>query len=87
MMHRIRILLSIVIAICLPALLPAQQSQIATVPVEGPVYMIQGSGAGNIGIFANASGVVAIDAMMANSSEAVQLCYQNFAWRQIPSAF
>jgi cyclase len=72
MIPRLRILLSIVIAICLPALLPAQQSPITTIPVVGPVYMIQGSGAGNVGILADASGVVAIDTMMANSANAVR---------------
>lgn len=49
---------------CLGFYLRAQQNppKITLVPVAGPVYMLQGSG-GNIGIVADAAGVIMIDAM------------------------
>ena len=72
MTHRIQLPQSILLAICLPALLYAQPSPLAAIQVEGPVYMIQGSNAGNIGILADSSGMVVIDAMMANSADAVR---------------
>jgi hypothetical protein len=66
--HSIRVLPLIIIAMHLPALVPAQQSQLTAIHIDGPVYMIQGSNAGNIGIIVDSSGVIAIETMMANNA-------------------
>jgi glyoxylase-like metal-dependent hydrolase (beta-lactamase superfamily II) len=54
----------IVLIFCLGSYLQAQQNppKITLVPVAGPVYMLQGGG-GNIGIVADAVGMLMIDAM------------------------
>ncbi|MCL2878453.1 MAG: MBL fold metallo-hydrolase [Acidobacteria bacterium] len=54
-----------------PACLWAQ-GDVKTIPVEGPVYMLEGGGDGNIGVLTTPSGPVVIDAMMANSSEQIK---------------
>jgi len=53
-----------ILIFCLACFLQAQQSppKITLVPVAGPVFMLQGGG-GNIGIVADAAGIVMIDAM------------------------
>jgi len=56
----------------IPASLCAQQGDVKTIPVEGPVYMLEGGGGGNIGVLTTPSGLVVIDAMMANSSEQIK---------------
>lgn len=51
--------------LCMPAFLYAQQDppQIKTVPVAGPVYMLDSGSAGNIGVIADPAGAVIIDSM------------------------
>ena len=57
-------LIVLLTALFVPALLQAQnQMQVTRVPVAGPVYMLQGSGGGNVGVIADPSGVILIDAM------------------------
>jgi cyclase len=70
MLRKLFITLSILIS--LPAILQAQQGGLTAIPVSGPVYMIQGTGAGNIGIISDPSGVIVIDSMMANSADQVR---------------
>ena len=54
----------VVLIFCLGFYLQAQQNQpkITLVPVVGPVYMLQGGG-GNIGLVADAVGMLMVDAM------------------------
>jgi cyclase len=67
-----RLLLTLSLLLTLPIALQAQQGGFTAVSVSGPVYMIQGSGAGNIGIISHSSGVIVIDSMMANTSDSVR---------------
>ena len=56
---------------CAPVPLPAQEAA-AAAPVAGPVYMIEGKGAGNIGVIAHPGGAIVIDAGMAASAAGVR---------------
>jgi cyclase len=56
-----RFILFLFILLSLPAFLFAQ-GKVTLTPVAGPVYMLQGNG-GNVGVIADASGVILIDAM------------------------
>lgn len=56
---------------CAPVPLRAQEAA-AAVPVAGPVHMIEGQGAGNIGVIAHPDGAVVIDAGMAASAPGVR---------------
>jgi len=70
-----RTVLAILAAILLMAvLLNAQPNQpaVTTVHVEGPVYMLQGPGGGNIGVITDPSGSFMIDAMDERSAEQVR---------------
>lgn len=59
-----RITFAILFAVCLAAALPAQQNQpqFTLTSIAAPVYMLQGNG-GNVGIVADPSGLLMIDAM------------------------
>ncbi|MBN2337780.1 MAG: MBL fold metallo-hydrolase [Acidobacteria bacterium] len=60
---------------CAPVPLPAQeaaQEAAAAARVAGPVYMIEGKGAGNIGVIAHPGGAIVIDAGMAASAAGVR---------------
>ncbi len=57
--------------ICMPAF-AQNQPPITVVPVAGPVYMLQGSGGGNIGVIADPSGVFMIDAMDEKSADQIR---------------
>ena len=70
MLQRLFITLSLLIY--LPIALQAQQGGLKAVLINGPVYMIQGTGAGNIGIISQPSSVIVIDAMMANSADQIR---------------
>jgi cyclase len=63
--------LAFVAVVCLATALYAQQEQakIDTVPVAGPVYMLQGGGAGNVAVVADPAGAFVIDAMIESSVE------------------
>jgi len=50
----------------------AQPGGVKTIPIEGPVYMLEGGGGGNIGVLTTSSGPIVIDAMMATSSEQIK---------------
>jgi glyoxylase-like metal-dependent hydrolase (beta-lactamase superfamily II) len=54
-----------------PAQAPQVQPQITTVPVAGPVFMLQGGG-GNIGVIADSAGVFMIDSMDERSAPQVR---------------
>ncbi len=56
---------------CVPVPLPAQEAA-AAAPVAGPVYMIEGKGAGNIGVIAHPGGAIVIDSGMAASAAGVR---------------
>ncbi|MBP8305099.1 MAG: MBL fold metallo-hydrolase, partial [Phycisphaerae bacterium] len=58
-------LTTVLTLLCLAARLEAQQDppKITLIPVAGPVYMLQGGGAGNIGVVADPAGMFMIDAM------------------------
>ena len=71
-MRNIRLVVLITLFI-IPAHLWAQQpGGIRTIPVDGPVYMLEGGGGGNIGVLTTPSGPIVIDAMMANNSEQIK---------------
>jgi cyclase len=70
MLRKLFITLSILFS--LPAILQAQNGGFTAIPVSGPVYMIQGTGAGNIGIISQPSSVIVIDSMMANSADQIR---------------
>ncbi len=55
-----------------PALPAQNQAPVTRVPVAGPVYMLQGSDGGNIGVITNPSGVILIDSMMQRSAEQIR---------------
>ena len=61
-------------ALFLATCLQAQQdpSKITLTPVAGPVYMLQGGGAGNIGIVADPAGVFMIDAMEESTAQSIR---------------
>jgi cyclase len=57
--------------LCFPAFAQSP-APVTTVPVAGPVYMLQGGGGGNIGVIAVPSGVFMIDAMDEKSAEQIR---------------
>jgi cyclase len=57
--------------LCVPAFAQNQMA-VTSVPVTGPIYMLQGPGGGNIGVIAGASGVFMIDAMDEKSVEQIR---------------
>jgi cyclase len=71
-MKRINLILIISI-LSMPVFLCAQQGQqkITTIPVAGPIYMLQGGG-GNIGVIADSAGVFMIDAMDERSADQIR---------------
>jgi cyclase len=48
------------------------QTAVTSVPVAGPIYMLQGAGGGNIGVITDVSGVFMIDAMDEKSAEQIR---------------
>jgi glyoxylase-like metal-dependent hydrolase (beta-lactamase superfamily II) len=60
----------------LPAMLQAQQGGLSAIPVSGPVYMIQGAGAGNIGIISDPSGIIVVDSMMASNADQIRAAFK-----------
>jgi len=57
----------------IPTYMWAQQpGGVKAIPVDGPVYMLEGGGGGNIGVLTTPSGPIVIDAMMANSAEQIK---------------
>lgn len=64
-------LVCLCVLFCAPVPLPAQEAA-AAAPVAGPVYMIEGKGAGNIGVIAHPGGAIVIDAGMAASAAGVR---------------
>ncbi len=70
----VRLALTILIlAVTSPSLLRAQQNspQITTVPVAGPIFMLQGGG-GNIGVITDAAGLFIIDSMDERSADQIR---------------
>jgi cyclase len=69
-----RILTFLSVIILMTASLNAQQNPptVTTVPVAGPIYMLQGEGGGNIGVIADPSGIVMIDSMMQSYAEPIR---------------
>jgi len=65
--------LALIIALFIvPTCLWAQQGIVNTIPVNGPVYMLEGGSGGNIGVLTTPSGPIVIDAMMVASSEQIK---------------
>ncbi len=69
-----RILSGIVAMLCIPLFLHAQQAQpkVVTVPVAGPVYMVDSGGAGNIGVIADPAGALVIDSAMQSFADPIR---------------
>ncbi len=72
-MSKRTVLVQVFAAACLVVGLSAQQAppKIERVPVAGPVYMLQGGG-GNIGVLADETGLVFIDAMFERVADGVR---------------
>lgn len=70
-------LMALVFLLALPLFLQAQQEKISVIPVTGPLYMLQGSGAGNIGVVAHPSGAIVVDSMMASMSAPIRAALQS----------
>jgi cyclase len=69
-----RVLAVIVGGLCLASGLQAQQDQsrVAMAPVAGPVYLLQGGGAGNVAVVADPAGVFMIDTMVEASASQIR---------------
>jgi cyclase len=66
--------LTLAVALCMAAGLYAQQDQskVTVVPVAGPLCMLQGGGAGNVGVVADPAGVFMVDSMVEADAGAIR---------------